>query len=1120
MKIILNSLYKNGCIIIASCFFSFCIYPSYAQEVKLEKIFNLQPVKGLEHILDPEAIFEDHLGYIWIQSLSGLYKFDGYKTIHYAYDPTQPDKIAGNWISGITEDHEGNIWFGVFGGGLQKLNPTTGKFTLYKDKFPGKESLETIQSLLFYHDKIYITTQGEFCVFSTKTETTVYYPEIKSSWTFKMNGQIWMLTISDKTLSYFDINQDKLVRYDTLGTKSNVLINPVVINQKIYIIDQLGIFYSYNNKLKKLNVLTSPNKKEFVLSMLAVDNRQIYISVEKSFEIYDISKNTFSTPVYSNSIANEDFYLNSSHKLKNGSVWFTGDKIYSSTTGDQGIETYKLKTNNEISVVWFAPLVNQWNHMYPGLGLGFLLDFENQIAERVSVRYPFLSVLDSSNIIYKSQYVRMYTDKNKDTWIAHQQRNPYKVTLYRLPSSGNTIEKIGIISKLIGVIFGITKNGDDLWIGGWRGLLKWNLLDGSETHYTSGKDVLSLSSENIRYVFKDRDDDLWISTQNGLNLKKNNQDSFIHYLSMPGDTTALSFNTTSTITQDSSGIIWIATFGGGVNSFDKKTGKFKCYTSKQGLSDGNVRNILVDDFQDIWVGTDRGLSKINPKTGKILNFDKSDGIVSSYESNSLKMADGSLLFAGDCFNRIFPDRIKVDTFVPPLFITNLKLHNKDVLINGPDSILHHNINITKAITLQYKQNVITLEYAALDMVHADKRKYAYQLVGFDLDWQYVDKKREAAYTNLPPGTYIFKVQSSIDDEQWFEIKNPLYITILPPWWRTCWAYGMYLLLISYAGWKLHQFQKSKAVKKEREKALAVELEHSKEIEKAYQDLGKAHENLKSTQSQLIQSEKMASLGELTAGIAHEIQNPLNFVNNFSELSVDLAGELEDEIKKPDLDRELITDLTKDLKSNQEKINLHGKRASDIVKGMLQHSRTSSGKKELTDINKLCDEYLRLAYHGLRAKDKTFNAEMVTQFDPNLPKIEIVPQDIGRVILNLITNAFYAVNERANLLNLERQSGDANLTDLAYGPKVTVTTQLSANSQILISVKDNGSGIPEHIKDKIFQPFFTTKPTGQGTGLGLSLAYDIVKAHGGEMKVESVEGEGSDFIIQLPIETTV
>jgi signal transduction histidine kinase len=295
--------------------------------------------------------------------------------------------------------------------------------------------------------------------------------------------------------------------------------------------------------------------------------------------------------------------------------------------------------------------------------------------------------------------------------------------------------------------------------------------------------------------------------------------------------------------------------------------------------------------------------------------------------------------------------------------------------------------------------------------------------------------------------------------------------------------------------------------------------NNRQKQKANKVLEKTLTNLKSTQAQLIQSEKMASLGELTAGIAHEIQNPLNFVNNFSEVSVDLAKELKEELENleiPEKDKEYVSEIISDLSSNQEKINHHGKRASDIVKGMFEHSRTSTGQKEATDINALCDEYLRLAYHGLKAKDNNFNATTETHFDPNLPKIDIIPQDIGRVLLNLINNAFYAVNERKNLLNLAKQSGDANLTDLAYKPTVSISTQLTADNQLEIAVKDNGSGIPAQIKDKIFQPFFTTKPTGQGTGLGLSLSYDIIKAHGGELRMESKEGEGSEFVIHLPI----
>jgi signal transduction histidine kinase len=266
-------------------------------------------------------------------------------------------------------------------------------------------------------------------------------------------------------------------------------------------------------------------------------------------------------------------------------------------------------------------------------------------------------------------------------------------------------------------------------------------------------------------------------------------------------------------------------------------------------------------------------------------------------------------------------------------------------------------------------------------------------------------------------------------------------------------------------------------------------------------------HLKQTQTQLIQAEKMASLGELTAGIAHEIQNPLNFVNNFSEVNKEMLEELKAESQKPkaERDEQLEAELINDLIQNEEKINHHGKRADAIVKGMLEHSRASTGQKEPTDINALADEYLRLAYHGLRAKDKAFNADLVTNFDQSLPKVNLIPQDIGRVLLNLFNNAFYAVKEK-------QKTADVN-----YKPTVEVSTFSPPSGGWGVSVRDNGNGIPEAIKDKIMQPFFTTKPTGEGTGLGLSLSYDIVvKGHGGSIKVESVEGEGSEFIIQLPI----
>ena len=281
-------------------------------------------------------------------------------------------------------------------------------------------------------------------------------------------------------------------------------------------------------------------------------------------------------------------------------------------------------------------------------------------------------------------------------------------------------------------------------------------------------------------------------------------------------------------------------------------------------------------------------------------------------------------------------------------------------------------------------------------------------------------------------------------------------------------------------------------------------ERTSSLTRQTEELQHALQELKTTQDQLIQAEKMASLGELTAGIAHEIQNPLNFVTNFSDVSAELVAELEEEQQRPDRDPELEAELLADLRQNLQKITHHGQRAASIVRGMLEHSRASTGERQPTDLNVLADEYLRLAYHGLRAKDKSFNATLTTDFAPGLPKIEAVAQDMGRVLLNLFTNAFYAVQKR-------KEQGQPG-----YAPTVSVTTRALPNGSVEVRVRDNGTGIPEAARQKIFQPFFTTKPTGEGTGLGLSLSYDIVsKGHAGSLTVETQEGEGTEFIIVLP-----
>jgi two-component system, NtrC family, sensor kinase len=344
---------------------------------------------------------------------------------------------------------------------------------------------------------------------------------------------------------------------------------------------------------------------------------------------------------------------------------------------------------------------------------------------------------------------------------------------------------------------------------------------------------------------------------------------------------------------------------------------------------------------------------------------------------------------------------------------------------------------------------------------------------------------------------IAKAEQDKKDADAKRIKNQQYFVIA----------GLGLIALAVIIISLIQFRNNK----QKQKANFL-------LEKQKQKIETTLSELKSTQSQLIQSEKMASLGELTAGIAHEIQNPLNFVNNFSEVSNELIDEIQEERHKQQgvRDEQMQDEILNNIKQNLEKINHHGKRADAIVKGMLQHSRSSIGVKEPTDINALADEYLRLSYHGLRAKDKSFNSILNTDLDPTIGKINIIPQDIGRVLLNLYNNAFYAVNEKKP----PSPEGEHENLQIKYEPTVTVTTRSiqppSGDRVVEIKVIDNGNGIPQKIIDKIFQPFFTTKPAGQGTGLGLSLSYDIVKAHGGEMNVNSQEGKLTSFTIILPV----
>ena len=658
-----------------------------------------------------------------------------------------------------------------------------------------------------------------------------------------------------------------------------------------------------------------------------------------------------------------------------------------------------------------------------------------------------------------------------------------------------------------------------------------------------------LASNQVQSITLDRAGKIWVATANGIDIIDEERQMVKHVMTKELETVIV-----SSVFMDHAGKLWLATFGKGIWMIDEEDNSVTKFTLDNGLPDMSGYSINERDG-DIYIGTGKGIAIISANRKKnsdepvwqIKSYSKPQGMLRiDHNPRSLTTTDGRLWF-GIADLLTVMNRPGNDSLVPAAAINGVSIKGqssnffkpaiqKETLTsadtiwtsirdtfytNGTSPALTGYLQENKIrwdsvagpfdlpvnLSLPYDQNYLVFNFTGNHLNNQNKTRYRSVLEGNDKAWSNVSQASFAEYRNLSPGKYNFKVSSMGINGKWSD-SAVFSFTIRPPWWSTWWAYTLYAVIFL---WALRVFSKF------RERRLRFEKEKLElKVTHRTQQLQDSIESLKTTQSQLVQSEKMASLGELTAGIAHEIQNPLNFVNNFSEVNKELIGEMKEEIEKGNYVE--VKTIAKDIEENEEKINHHGKRADAIVKGMLQHSRSSSGVKEPTDINALCDEYLRLSYHGLRAKDKSFNAAMKTDFDPTIGNINIIPQDIGRVILNLLTNAFYVVNEK----KLQHPQG--------YEPTVTIATRAlrphSGSLGVEIRVSDNGNGIPQKVLDKIFQPFFTTKPTGQGTGLGLSLSYDIVtKGHGGELKVETNEArpdnpvgreEGTAFIITLPV----
>jgi signal transduction histidine kinase/streptogramin lyase len=1077
---------------------------------------------------------QDPQGYLWIVSFNGLYKYDGHQYTLYQHDPSDPNSLAVNRVESVYADKKGIIWIGTFGTGLDRLDPVTNKFTHYRHKAKNANSLGndivtcitgdadgTLLLGTYSGLDIFDPKSGIFKHFSHRDNDTGSLSNNQVRVVYRnKQGTIWVGTGSpfnsetpkgDGGLNKLDKKTGKFTRYLHNANDPHSLINNWVgaifedsrgtfwvgtAGDGLHVMDRKsGTFQRYLNDPAHPEKLSRPPLKN---TINYGDDHITFINEDMSGKIW-IGTFEGGINVYDPKNKKTEWYgsgADNGRKLPLNEFWFS----------------YKTKD----SILWIAPWLS--NTIYK------IIPYQNKMPYNYFGKRVFAFAEDSA----------------KSLWIATAKGLVHE-------QSDNAIQTFNIdknSSSEKNSVHYLEKDGEEtLWLASYHGLYKFNT--GTKTfinYHHQQENINSLVSDSVVYLKKGADNKLWIGTGQGLDLLDTKTGVFKHYRNNANNIASISNDRIEVIEIDKNNDTWVGT-DNGIDRLDKKTDRFKRYLNNNAtvhclLSDsrGNLwaatdiglfkydkqkDNFVIfgteridavwiaeDHEKNLWLSTLKGIVKLNLKTNESTAFGKSQGVNGTFlMTYGYTRRNGEVLFGdtGGYFS-FKPAKLLHRAPAPATIIDKFFLDNIEVF-PSKKGVLKQPMTATTEIRLKYNQDNFSFGYTSIDFVSEEgDSRILYILENYDKQWRKSAFDETANYYNVPPGNYTFKVKSV--NTNGLTTEKSIDIIISPPWWTSWWAYVLFAFAITGSIWLLIWYRSLSLLRDKRVLEQKVQLrteevlQQKEEIEAQRDHLEHALDELKTAQTQLIQSEKLASLGELTAGIAHEIQNPLNFVNNFAEVSAELTIELASELKNGNTEDAIA--IATDIEQNLGKIRHHGKRADSIVKGMLEHSRSNPGERQPTNINKLADEYIKLSYHGMRAKYKSLNAELVINLDENLPLVNAVQQDLSRVMLNLFNNAFYAV-----YLKKEKAGDD-------YKPEVSVSTKADLD-YVFIKVRDNGTGIPDNIKDKIMQPFFTTKPTGEGTGLGLSLSYDIiVKGHNGKIDINSKEGEYTEIVISLPI----
>lgn len=1101
------------------------VFTAHSQQIAFNKVLPPQG-KSFEHVT---GITQDKLGYLWLATKRGLYKYDGHKMMIYKSNPLIPSTLVSNSLECLFADTDGTIWVGSLGHGLDHFNPTTNEFThfRYDPKKPNSISNDTVTTILRDGQGIlWVGTHQGLNRFDDKTGNFMHYQHQSTNSQSLSNNQVRVLyedkggTLWVGTGSPFPDNggqpdEGGLNRFDR---KAQTFTR--------YLYNSSNSSSLSNNKIR---ALYEDNKGNFWVGTAGSIGLHTLNKTTGTFQRYPFNPahpERPSRPIGAKEYALWD-HITFIREDASGALWIgtAGGGLNRYDPSTQKTTHYDLspKTNNkdERETPWWAYTTAD-NLLWISTNRGslFKVDPLQKLIPHDTLHFVVNCFYeeDDGTFLLGTNKGLIQTDQNRrilKRWV-NNPKNPFSL-------SDNDVSKI---TKYQNGVY---------WIGTLKGGLNlFNKQKESFVSYRHNPNVKgSISGNFVLPAMKDKNSDWWFGTDQGLNKMDHATGMFTHYLIYPFDTGAFNKNVVTTLLEDRQGIFWAGTWLGGIHQFNKGTKTFKSY-----LKDVSITGVYEDSAGDVWVGGMDGLYRYNRTTDAFISFaDPSSAetipdVISMVSDNqqalwlatsagivrlnkqrneislygkaynldentfiygsSFKGKDGKLFF-GDTsgYFAFLPQQLSTNVSPPHINFIDFRLANQRVVPEkgGP---LPAPLSMLKELHLNHTQNIFSIDFAAIDFTVPEMNRERYMLENYDANWHNAGPDQRAYYFNVPPGNYTFRVKAANSKGIWAE--RTLSIIIAPPWWQTWWAYTLAVLLIAACVWGLIWYRSRRLQK---ENALL-----EKKVAERTQQLHQSLEDLKNAQSLLIQQEKMASLGELTAGIAHEIQNPLNFVNNFSEVSRDLLDELRDAFSRKD--EKAMLQLFTDIKVNLQKVHHHGHRAGAIVRSMLQHSRKSEDRKELIDLNALVDEYLHLSYHGFRVKDKTFNTTLETHFDKSIGKIALVPQDIGRVLLNLFNNAFYAAMEKKKQLNG------------SFEPTVSVSTR-KEQDQIFISISDNGIGMSKKVVEKAFDPFFTTKPPKEGTGLGLSLSYDVVtKQHGGTLTVRSEEGKGSVFTVQLPI----